>query len=107
MALSQLLPNHLIGANVHTVKQPDITVIRNARTAKVSAIYSWARALKQRFGRLFLDYAASIFVLAQPRGRTNIRVDYSAYVERSKQASSTRPISFFSPTPLKQICYEC
>jgi hypothetical protein len=26
---------------------------------------------------------------------TNIRVDCSAYVERSKQASSTSPISFF------------
>jgi hypothetical protein len=44
---------------------------------------------------------------SQTRGRTtNIRVDYSAYVERSKQASSTKPISFFSPSPLNQICYE-
>ena len=28
---------------------------------------------------------------------TNIHVDYSGYVERTKQASSTGPISFFSP----------
>jgi hypothetical protein len=41
-ALTQLLPKHLIGANVHTVRQPDITAIKNARTAKVPAIYSWA-----------------------------------------------------------------
>jgi len=39
-ALTQLLSKHLIGANVRNVKQPDITAIRNARTAKVPAIYS-------------------------------------------------------------------
>jgi len=48
MALTQLRPNNLIGANVHSVKPPDITVIRNARTAKALAIYSWVRALKQQ-----------------------------------------------------------
>jgi len=31
----------LIGANVRSVKQPDITAIKYARTAKVLAIYSW------------------------------------------------------------------
>ena len=40
--LMQLLPKHPIGVNVHSVKQPDITAIKNAPTAKVSAIYSWA-----------------------------------------------------------------
>ena len=41
-ALTQLLSKHLIGANVHTVKQPDTTAIKNARIAKAPAIYSWA-----------------------------------------------------------------
>ena len=42
---------HLIGANVHTVKQPDITAIKNVRAAKVQAIYLWAWGIKQRFRR--------------------------------------------------------
>jgi len=41
VALTQWLPNHPIGVNVHNVKQPDITAIKNAPAAKVSAIYSW------------------------------------------------------------------
>jgi len=49
MALTRLRPNNLIGAIVHSVNPQDITVIRNARTAKASAIYSWVRALKQQF----------------------------------------------------------
>ena len=65
MALSQLLSNRLIGANVHTVKQPDITAMRNARTAKVSAIYSWARTLKQRFKRRYF-HTDRHSVLAKP-----------------------------------------
>jgi len=39
--LTQLPSKLLIGSNVHTVKQPGITAIKNARTAKVPAIYSW------------------------------------------------------------------
>jgi hypothetical protein len=50
-ALMQWLSNHLIGANVRIVEQPDITAIKNARTAKAPAIYSWARGIKQRFKR--------------------------------------------------------
>jgi len=41
-ALTQLPPKHLIGANVRTVKQLGISAIKNARIAKVPAIYSWA-----------------------------------------------------------------
>jgi hypothetical protein len=40
-ALTQLQQKHLIGANVRTVKQPGISAIKNARIAKVPAIYSW------------------------------------------------------------------
>jgi hypothetical protein len=65
MALSQLLPNRLTGANVHPVKQPDITAMRNARTAKVSAIFSWARKLKQRFKRRYF-HTDRHNVLAKP-----------------------------------------
>jgi hypothetical protein len=41
-ALTQLPPKHPIGPNVQTVKPPDMTAIKSARTAKVPAIYSWA-----------------------------------------------------------------
>jgi hypothetical protein len=42
VALTQLLSKHLIGANVNSAKQPDITAIKNARIAKVPAIDSRA-----------------------------------------------------------------
>ena len=39
VALTRLLPTKLIGSNACTVKQPDITATKNARNAKVQAIY--------------------------------------------------------------------
>src|SRR6266853_4353225 len=54
----------------------------------------------------WFGYQSSSQSWSQARGRTNTRVDYSAYVERSKQASSTKPVGSFSPTPLNQASYE-
>jgi len=54
--LTQLPSRHLIGANVHIVKQPDITAIRNARTAKVPAIYSSACGIQPRSKRATFNY---------------------------------------------------
>jgi hypothetical protein len=42
VALMRLLSKHWIGMNVRTVEQPDIATIKDARTAKVSAIYPLA-----------------------------------------------------------------
>src|SRR6267142_4606501 len=44
-------------------KQPDITAIKNARTAKVPAIYSWAGGIKQRFRRALFALCPALSVL--------------------------------------------
>ena len=46
-----LLLRNLIGRNARTVRQPDTTATKNARSAKVLDTYSWATARKQQFKR--------------------------------------------------------
>lgn len=41
-------PKALIGPTARSVKQPDISAIKNARNARVLAIYSWGWELKKR-----------------------------------------------------------
>ena len=48
MALTLVLSRHLIGANAHTAKQPGISAIKSARTARVPVISSWDSGIKQR-----------------------------------------------------------
>ncbi len=54
-AATQLLPNHRIGSNVPSAKQPAITATKSARAAKAPDIYSSVRRTKPQSNRADIE----------------------------------------------------
>ena len=65
MALTQVPSTVAIGKIVHTVRRPDITAIKTARSAKVLAITSCAREKN----RLWLNRSCPCYYPSYPRVR--------------------------------------